>query len=243
MNKRTLIASATVTLLLAACGGGGGDEGPRADPQGFWSGPASTGYTVNAVILDTGEVWGVYSDNAVIWGALYGSASVSGQNITIRGTDFNFASNSASAGTLSGTVIPRSSMSLASSSGITASLTYGPSYDTPATAAAIEGNWSFQGRSGAFSLVPGTVTVNSSGSFILSQTGCTSTGSITPRAGGKNIYDLNMTSAGDECALGYSSLSGVVYLNTDVTPNRFLALGLTPSKNDGLIVLGTRENN
>jgi hypothetical protein len=239
MKKSIITVSIATATLLTACGGGGGDT-DNADSQGFWSGPANTGYNVNAVILDTGEVWGVYSDSEYIWGALYGNASVSGQNITVRGTDFNFEENSATAGTLTGTVIAKNSIQLSSRSGLQASLTYGPAYDTPATAAAIAGTWSFIGRSAAFNLVPGSVTVDGSGNFTLSQTGCTSAGSIVPRAGGKNIYNINLTSSGPNCVLGYNSLSGVAYLDTNVTPNRFLALGLTPSKSDGLIVIGTR---
>ena len=237
--KLKLLLSVLVAAALTACGGGD-ESSPNADPQGFWSGPASTGYTVNTVILNTGEVWGVYSQGATIWGALYGSATVSGQRVTVQGTDFNFATNSASSGTLTGTLVPRSSLQLSSTSGVSTSLSYDASYETAATAAAITGTWSFVGRSGAFELVPESVTVDGTGSFTLSQADCTSSGSIVPRPGGKNIYDFNLTSVGSACALGYSTLSGVAYLDTTVSPNRFLALGLTPSKNDGLIVIGTK---
>ena len=69
---RALKLSALVMpLVLTACGGGGGGGSTvNADAQGYWSGPASTGYTVNAVVLETGETWGIYSSGSTIYGAL-----------------------------------------------------------------------------------------------------------------------------------------------------------------------------
>jgi hypothetical protein len=223
---------------LAACGGGG-DDVANIDPQGFWSGAASTGYNVDVAVLDNNEVWGIYSSGSTIYGALYGNASTSGNRVTVTGSDFNFLTNSVSSGTLQGTVSSKSNMSL-SSSGVSASLSYQSTYDTPASASAISGSWSFIGRSGDYSLVPGTIVIDGSGVFFLNQTNCVTTGSITPRPGGKNVYNVSMTSAGVGCATGYAEINGVAYVDTSSTPNRLLALGLTPSKGDGLIVIGTR---
>lgn len=229
-------ALASLVVLLTACGGGGDSN---ADPQGIWSGPATTGYTVNAAVLDNGEIWGVYSSGGTIYGALFGNTAVSGNTITTNGTDFNFLTNSATAGTLAGSFSAKGTMSL-SSPGVSVSLTYDTTYDTPATAAALTGTWSYIGRSGSYSLIPGSVTIDGSGNFTLSQTNCTTTGSIVPRPGGKNIYNMTLSSSGFACAVGTTSLTGIAYLDTSITPNRFLALGLTSAKDDGLIVIGTR---
>lgn len=240
MLKKVKYTTAVAALsLLAACGGGGGSAN-NVDPQGIWTGPASTGYTVNAVVLETGETWGVYTSGSTIYGALYGSAAVNGSSISINGTDFNFLTNSSSSGSLTGTVVAKSSMSLRGSS-VTVPLTYQSSYDTPATAAAAMGTWSFTGRSGAYSLIPDSITIDGSGRFVLNQTNCVTTGSIVPRSGGKNIYNISLSSSGVGCAVGQSTLSGVTYLDTSVTPNKFLALALTSSKSDGLIVIGTKQ--
>lgn len=238
MRVFKLVGAAVVAASLAACGGGGG--GGNVDPQGFWAGPASTGYTISSVILETGETWGVYTSGTNIYGALYGSAVVNGSSISINGTDFNFLNNSSSSGTLSGIVAEKSTMSLTGTN-VTASLTYQTSYDTPATAAAITGTWSFNGRSGAYTLLPDTIAIDGSGRFVLNQTNCITTGSIVPRTGGKNIYNISLSSSGSGCAAGQSSLSGITYLDTSVTPNKFLALALTSSKSDGLIIVGTKQ--
>jgi hypothetical protein len=131
-------------------------------------------------------------------------------------------------------------MSVSNSSG-TLPLTYSSSYETAATSAAITGTWSYVGRSGGYTLLPANITVNGSGNFTLSQTNCATSGSIVPRSGGKNVYNITLTSVGSGCAAGQSTLTGVTYLDTTVTPNKFLALALTSSKNDGLIVIGTKQ--
>jgi hypothetical protein len=238
MKKSLLVSFSTVALFLSACGGGG--DSSNVDPQGIWSGPASSGVVVNAVVLETGEVWGIYSSGSEIYGALYGSAVMNGSSISIAGTDFDFAANRATPGGLSGNVVAKSTMSL-SGNGITLPLTYQPSYDSSASTTAATGNWTFIGRSGSYTLTPGSFAFDRSGRFSLNQSNCLTTGSISPRPGGKNVFNLTLTTSGSGCASGLSSLSGVAYLDTSVTPNKFLALALTPTKSDGLIVIGTKQ--
>jgi len=237
LNLLALIISGS----LAACGGGGGGSTVGADAQGYWSGPASTGYTVNAVVLETGETWGIYSSGSTIYGALYGTAITSGNNISISGTDFNFVTNASTPGSLTGPITAKASMSLSSTNGVTVPLTYSSTYDTAATAAAAAGTWTFVGRSRAYSLVPGSITINGSGAFTLTQSNCSTVGTFVPRSGGKNIYTLNLSSVGSSCAVGQSSMAGVAYIDTTVIPNKFVSLALTPNKDDGVIVIGTKQ--
>ncbi len=237
------VLAATSLSILAACGGGDGDDGGlvnNVDPQGIWTGQASTGYTVSTVVLETGETWGIYTSGSTIYGALYGSAAVNGSSISINATAFNFLKNSSSSGNVSGTVVSKSSM-LLTDSGVTLPLTYKTEYDTPATAAAAMGTWSFEGRSGLYTLIPDSITIDGAGRFVLNQTDCVTTGSIVPRPGGKNIYNFSLSSSGIGCAVGQSTLSGITYLDTSVIPNKLLALALTSDKSDGLIVLGTKQ--
>lgn len=242
VKTSTFMLSVVISAALIGCGGGGGGGGgvANADPQGFWTGLSPAGYTVSAVVLDSGETWGIYSSGSTVYGALYGTATTSGNTATITGTDFNFLTNTSAQGTLTGPITARSTMSLSNANG-TIPLTYGTTYDTAATSAGPTGTWSYVGRSGGYSLVPANITINSSGNFTLSQTNCVTSGSIVPRSGGKNVYNITLTAVGSGCAAGQSTLTGVTYLDTTVTPNKFLALALTPSKNDGLIVIGTKQ--
>lgn len=239
-----LLLTTLATSLLIACGGGGGGSGggTNADLQGFWTGPSSSGYTISAVILDTGETWGIYSSGSTVYGALYGTSTTSGNTATISGTDFNFITNSGARGTMTGPITAKSSMSLTSSGGtVTASLTYSSSYETAATASGVTGTWSYIGRSRGYTLIPANITIDATGNFTLSQTTCATSGSIVPRPGGKNVYNITLTTSGGGCAAGQSTLTGVTYLDTTVTPNKFFALALTSGKDDGLIVIGTKQ--
>lgn len=237
----------SATFLLVACGGGGGGgsasvSATSAGVEGFWSGPASTGYDVSTVILENGETWGIYSSGSTIYGALYGSTTVTSSNITISGTDFDFLRNISSSGSFVGTYANKSSMSLSNpANGSSVALSYDSSYDTAAIPANLTGTFSFTGRSGSYSLIPGSVTINSSGAFNLAQTNCATSGTMRPRANGKNVYDVIMTSAGNGCAVGYATLRGIGYLDTTVNPYRFLILALNDDKSDGLIILGSKN--
>jgi hypothetical protein len=235
------IAAVSALALMTACGGGGGGGGStvaNADPQGIWTGPTSTGYTASVVVLETGETWGVYSSGTTIYGALYGTTTTAGNNVSVSGTDFSFLTNTSASDTLTGSIVAKSSMSLTGNT-VTVPLTYSNSYD--ATPVAVTGTWSFVGRSKSYSLLPGTITIDNNGSFTLNQTNCVTTGSVVPRSTGKNIYNISLSSVGSGCAVGQSSTAGVAYVDTTVTPNKLLSLALTTDKTDGVVVIGTKQ--
>jgi hypothetical protein len=237
------ISALSVFALMSACGGGGGGSGGAAgvvniSAEGIWGGTASTGFDVSLVVLENGETWGIYSSGSTIYGAIYGTTATSSNIATFSGTEFDFSTNSSSSGTLTGAVAAKSTLAL-SGSGLTASLTYDATYDATPTQAS--GTWSFVGRSSAYELIPDTIVIDNTGSFTLNQSNCTTNGSIVPRAGGKNIYDITLNSSGSGCAVGQSTMTGVTYLETSVTPNKFLSLALTSDKSDGLIIIGTKQ--
>ena len=132
-------------------------------------------------------------------------------------------------------------MALTSNVGFTVSLEYDSSYDTPAAASSVTGSWLFGGRSGSYFLDPDTVSVDDTGLFTLSQTDCETSGQIVPRPGGKNVYDMNLTSSGSGCAAGQSALKGIAILDASETPNIFLGLALNSDKSDGLIIAGIKQ--
>lgn len=245
MRLHLLGSLLVVVGVLTACGGGGGGGGgaANADPQGFWTGSttSSVGSTVHVVVLDTGETWGVYSSGSTITGALYANATASGNTATITGSNFNFLTNSGLRGTLTGPIAAKSSMSLTDGGSVTYSLTYSSTYETAASSAGVAGTWSYVGRSRGYSLIPANITIDPSGNFTLSQTNCATSGSIVPRTGGKNVYNITLTAVGSGCAAGQSTLTGVTYLDTSVTPNKFIALALNSNKDDGVVVIGTKQ--
>jgi hypothetical protein len=239
MKVNLLILSAALTSILSACGGGGSSVSNES-AEGLWSGTASTGYQVSAMVLENNEVWGIYTANSSIYGALYGTAAVSGNTLTITGYDFNFATNQLASGSYSGTVSSKSSMSLSSANNGTVTLAYDATYDTAASQASATGTWGYQGRSGGYYLTPDTVTIDSSGAFTISQTSCTSTGTVTPRSSGKNAFSVSITSVGAGCAVP-GEVTGLGHIDTAKTPNTLLIFALKADKTDGIMVVGAKQ--
>ena len=205
--------------------------------EGFWIGPASTGFTVSLAVLDNGEAWGVYSSGNTIYGALQGSAKGDGSTLTGNGTDYNFEANSATSASFTGTVAQKSSIQAKISTGVTASLKYSAAYDQPASLATLAGQYAISGRTfdGYFGVKQ--LKIDSSGAFALEDQGCTVTGNVAPR-GSKNIFNVNASFSGATCLVS-GAVAGVAYLDT--ASRQFVALALNGSKTDGMIVVGSKQ--
>ncbi len=242
MILKKSLCSVFVGVLLAACGGGGSDGGSTSvnTAEGYWSGPASSGYNVSLAVLENGEAWGIYSSGSTIYGALNGTANGSGTAFTGSGKDFNFVSGTVSAGSFTGTVAQKSRIAATANTGGTVSLTYQSDYDKPASLANLAGTYSGSGRTGRYTF-SGSIPISSTGSFTAVDGACTTTGALTPRSSGKNIFNFTATFVGT-CALASgTTVSGVAYLDTTATPYRVLALGLNSDKSDGVVILGTKQ--
>ena len=241
MNRIRFLSFWTfVSIVLTGCGGGGGDGATtNASAEGFWSGPASTGFTVNLVILETGETWGIYSTGNTIYGALYGQTTTSGNVVSGTGTDFDLVNRTSTASSFSGSVSPKSSLSVRTASGTTFSGTYSATYDTAASLALLAGT--FTGTAVTANTAPTTVqvTVSASGAITLPATnGCSATGTATPRPTGKNVFNISVTYSGT-CALGNgTTTNGVGYY--EASSKRLFGLALNTSKSDGFIFAGVK---
>jgi hypothetical protein len=234
--------AATAVAILAACGGGGGSTPTAGTAEGFWSGTTNTGYDVALAVLENGETWGIYISNSGLEGALYGTSTGSGNTFSASGSNFNLRAWSVTGGTLTGTVVQRSTINAVSNGGGTLSLTYDASYDTPATLTAVAGNYTVSGISASGSANNVPMTITSGGLVTVTGTGCSASGTVAPRSSGKNIYNISMTFTGINCALGNGgTASGIFVLDRSVTPNIALSLALTPSKQDGFIAVGEKN--
>lgn len=240
MKQFTVIGLA---VLLAACGGGGdsaSSTAPTVTAEGFWEGPASTGVTAALAVLETGETWGVYTSSGSIVGALYGTTTSSGTTLSGSGKDFNIPSRTVGSGTYSGTFVAKSSINVATSTGSTFSGAYKAAYEQPASLAAVAGTFVGTGVSGASPVQTVSVTISPSGSITVPGTlGCSAAGTATPRASGKNIFDVTMTFTGTACALGNgASTTGITYY--DATTGQILVMAMNAAKSDGFIYVGQR---
>lgn len=233
-----------LTTIIAACGGGGGGGGSSTPTsggtaEGLWIGTASTGYGVAALVLENAETWGFYYSGSTTAGVLYGTATGNGSTFTASGTDFNFYTRASTPGNLNGTVVSGSSISATSSNNGNVSLVYDSSYNIPASLNSIAGNYTGWGVTKSTPSESITFAINSAGAISASGLNCSVSGSVSPRASGKNVYNVSTTFTGNGCALGNGvTTTGVATLSSLSGVNRLIVMTLNQSKTDGYILNG-----
>ena len=252
-NEFKRLAGVLLISVLAACGGGGGgDSDNDVDIEGGYTATNSDGSSGSVVVLEDGTAWsivGTESEGLLVVEALVrGPLSVSGSEVTsstLRRYDFD------TGGTLTGVGF---SGSAATSGVITATLTatgldpvnteltpIDPAvynYDTPATLAAIAGSWS-----GFFSTGDEGDVVISSGGVVSSVTtfGCTISGTVVPRASGRNVYDVTVTFGPAPCALPNGTGTGIAIIASPTSDPQLTVAVVNADASLGAIFFGTPE--
>lgn len=246
MKRLTALAAA---LVLSACGGGGGDEATTApttttaSAEGFWVGTTAKGTTVNLAILENGETWGLYGNPSSLTGAVYGITSTNGTSLSGSGYGFDFVTRTSGSGTYTGNVTTKGSISMNVSDGTMLTGTYDASYEQPASVASVAGTYTGWAVTGSIAPQATTVVIdvngNISSNFVSGNLSCATSGTATPRASGKNIFNLQLTFTGNYCALGNGTVvTGVA--TYDSVNRQLIAMSLNSAKSDGLIYVGTR---
>lgn len=228
-----------VAAVLVSCGGGGAAP-TAASAEGLWTGTSTSGYGVNALVLENGEIWGLYGAGTSIYGALFGNLTVNGTSLSGSGSDFNILARTVTAGTFTGSASTKNTISVATSSGGSFSGTYNSFYDQAPTAlASLAGTFSGTGVTGRAPVQAQTVTVSATGALTSSVTGCLASGQATLRASGKTVYNITVTFTGASCALGSGTVVNGVAIYSPTT-RQLTSMGLTGSKSDGFIFVGTK---
>jgi hypothetical protein len=113
-------------------------------------------------------------------------------------------------------------------------------YNSPADINTVSGNWTAYTLQGAGA--PAAVAINTNGTFAGSSQGCTFSGTLTPRASGKNIFDVAVTFGGSPCALpnGTASGIGLSYLIANSTTRQLLVAVVDPTRQFGTLLFGQR---
>lgn len=245
-----------LAVLLTACGGGGDDDDADVGPlpvrpvtgsEGLWVGTASTGYDVRLAILNTGELWGVYSRGNVVHGAVHGTSVASGGGAAtgsaagtvgrLRGSaaDFSIERGQTITTAFEGTFVPRRDIQIGFAFDAFSG-NYHASYEQPASLAQLAGVYLGQ-TAGAPS--PLRLHLSPLGAVVSEPVdGCVASGSVAPRPGGRNVLDLRLTFAGEACPLGHNALvTGIAQLDGN---GQLLMLGTTPLQTDFFVFLGQR---
>ncbi|WP_152495026.1 hypothetical protein [Paraburkholderia kururiensis] len=228
-----------VTIILAACGGGGGVSAPsNADPQGIWLGTSSTGLSVSTLVLENKQYYAIYSSGNVVEGLVQGTLSVSGNSISdSSGVDIAPGSGAIHA-TLSGTVSARQSLSATVTEGGqtgTINGNYDAAYDTAPSLAQGVGTWT---GSAAGTAGTTTITVASDATFTGANGPCTFSGSVKPRASGKNVLDGTVTFNDASCTAGAGATMG---FEAFFSGNQLFAAGVNSARSDAFVFVGSKS--
>ena len=208
-SPRLPFVCAAAAFLLAACGGGGGGTSPTSATtvplEGFYQGNTSNKETLQALVLENGDFWGVVIPTANTSGApsslLQGSGSssanlVQNNNIYTVGSLLQINNGQVTTtGSITASYVPRVSMqgtitlsgtSSTFSDSALAATSY--NYDTAASVSTLVGTWTgiaFDGSSATLAVD------GSTGAFsIPGNSNCTLSGTLSARASGKNVYDV-----------------------------------------------------
>jgi len=257
MKLLNLSFAVLASALMAACGGGGGDTtttttatGPTA--EGVYGGTLTGDTTSSAfelLVLENGEFWSMYGtqigNTLGVAGFVQGSGTSNNGSFTAsNGKDFGYvpavavtvtASYNATAKTISGTTTAGTSSTAFSGGSIPGSLY---NYDVAASLITIVGNWSTTSLTGESI----ALTVASNGSYTaVGTSGCHFSGTITPRASGKNVFNVAITFGAAPCALAGQSGNGIA-LAYPITGGltQLLVAATDSSRTFGAAVFGTR---
>ncbi len=220
MQWKSLAVAASAACSLAACGGGGGSTptAPANSPaQGVYQGTTSSGYSFDAIVLEDNSIWAIYgtrlNGGLSVTGLFNGSGEATNGSFSEITEDFPAPGNAPIQGSFSGTYVPGSSVSGTISEGgrnitvngtVPVAATY--DYNTPAALTTVTGSWNGSLLDGETA----SITVSSTGNITgTSSGGCSFTGFFSPRASGKNVFDVTIQFGATPCVAAGQTASGI----------------------------------
>ena len=252
------VGSLACALFIAGCGGGGDGAtvvtaAAVAPPEGTYSGTLTGGPNsfFELLALENSTYWTVYGNVAgstfTVAGFQQGTATFRADNTfsSVDSKDFGFSPARAAA--VSGTFSAGAHTIAGTSTVAPTTVTFngGPianspyNYNVPAVNADINGAWTLLDNFGE------TLTLNISNVGVIggtSNTGCNYAGTATPRASGKNVFDVSVTFGAAPCVLPGQTVNGIGldYLITGTALRQLIVAVTDASRTNGLIAFGTR---
>lgn len=242
------VLSLLLLVSLSACSGGGDTSTPSptalpaASAEGLWAGTTDTNRTVKALVLDDGVYWALYSESSnpsIIAGVVQGnSSSQNGGFISSNARDFNLQTGILEA-TINGSYAMKQSLNgtIAYQTGgqNTFTMTYDSDYDLTPDMNAVAGTYA------GFVTASETVTVIVSTNEAISgnsSTGCTFSGSFSPRKHG-NVFDITIKFDGQPgCSIGTETVNGIAFY--DAGTKQLRSAALNGNRTDGFVFIGTK---
>jgi hypothetical protein len=240
-------SAATACAVLSACGGGESGSDPHQGPsaEGAYSGTVTGGGATNfdLIVLEDGTVYNLQidaNDNLVSFDqgigrsnsgtftstsmTRYGASSAANETFTasyVAGESFNGTLVSPDGSvTLSGTRMPKSLLD----------------YDAPAKVADIAGSWELVMADNEVA----NITISNDGALSgIGNIGCVFTGTAKPRASGKNIFDMTITSGvGAQCGNPNQTTTGIALSIVGTSTRALLVMQVNSSHTAGFVTTG-----
>lgn len=236
-----ILALATLTAALSLGAGAAGLDTPALDAdasaEGFWVATTPGGVAVKWGILDNGDTWGIYEARGTILGAFHGSTHSARGVLHGTGQAFDIPSRTVGPASYTGSYIPRTAITITTTSGISFSGRYVAGYEQPASPADLAGRFSGEGLSSRSPVLAMDLRFSETGDLAASGEGCTAHGSAKPRPGGKNVFNLTLHFTGSGCAPGDgASVSGIAHFST--VNGELFVLAMNEARTDGWLYLG-----
>jgi hypothetical protein len=246
------LGATMLALILSACGGGGSSTPPAptitTTAEGVYVGTISNGNSFDGIVLEDGSYYVLSGPLTAAGLTVSGFAQGSGTSNNGSFTSTNLinylatgavvlgsVSASYNTNTLSGTVTG-GGIANTFSGAKPANTSY--VYNIPANLANITGAWTLADMKGGNI----AMTISPTGSFTGTGTsGCIFSGTLTPRASGKNVFNFAATFGAAPCALPGQTFSGIAvdYLLANGT-RQLVAAGVDAGRGTGTSVFGVR---
>ncbi|MDK2743514.1 MAG: hypothetical protein H8K03_01325 [Nitrospira sp.] len=243
------VLSLLLLVSLSACSGNGDTPQPSPAPlpaasaEGFWTGTTDTNRTIAGLVLDDGVYWVLYSavgDPSVVAGLIQGdSSSQNGVFTSSNARDFNLEGQPIRNATINGNYAIKQNLNgtLVYQTGgqSTFTTTYNSAYELTPDMNAVAGTYTGEVAANETATVVLTSNGGISGS---SSTGCTFTGSFSPRTHG-NVFNITVTFGGQAaCSNGADTLTGIG--TYDAGTKTLTSAALNSTRTNGFIFIGTK---
>lgn len=249
-----------ILILLVGCGGGGSSSNNSSNTttstsqsnvghaQGVYSGTTSSSFTFETIVLPNDVFYGIYgtvSGNLLLVdGMVTGQGSSGATTFTANINDFLF-NGTVNSGSVNATYVAGSSINGTVAETGSPAVTFSGAaipatqfnYNSAASLSQISGSWTGTLLDGSTA----TVSVQSSGSFSGTDSGCNFSGTITPDSSGKNFFNITLTFGGSPCLRPGQSATGIAvdYLLANGVNRQLLAAG-TSGSTFGAVFVATR---
>ena len=222
-------AACALPMLIAACGGGGGGGGVNTGPvstpppapvvgaaQGIYIGTTNDGREVDTIVLDNDQFYTMYGNTVgsafQVSGFVQGDGKSNNGSFTSANAVDSTALNTRVAATVNATYTPGLNLngSLVESAG-TVTFNSAPissaviNYNSPASLASIAGKWNLTSLRGFAT----ALNIGATGVLTGTSSGCIINGSITPRAAGKNVFDVSIDFGPAPCLIPNQNIKGI----------------------------------